>query len=751
MKTFNKLVIALSMLIPLSNLSAQQKTDKYKLWYKQSANESKWSSEALPLGNGKLGCMIFGGTAEEHIQFNVDTLWVGDEQHTGAYQNFGDIFINFGEDVQATDYRRELDISRAVETVTYTSGGIHYKREYFISYPAKVLAVHFTADKPDAFKNVKISLNDAHKAQTEAEKTDTLIIKGNLKGYSFKNKQKKPLKVILDYEARLKVIPSNGTVTAAAGGILTISGSNDFTLYLAADTDFLNDSSKGWKGELPHERLMQQISSASTRKASSLMTEHINDYMPLFKRFTINLGQTAPDIMALPTDKRLAKYKEGGKDPELELLMCQYARYLVISATRYGLPSNLQGIWNNSNNPPWRCDFHSDVNIEMNYWLVDQTNLSDCFQPFADWLMSIREVRKRETAKAFKTRGWITHGENGAFGGSSWRWSKGDSAWMLQCMWSHYQYTLDKKFLKEYAYPLMTDVCEFWVDNLKALPNGKLVSPKGYSPEHGPTEDGVSFDQQLVWNLFDDYLKASNELGIQNELTEKIAADQKRLLGPQVGSWGQLMEWMVDRDKKKERHRHLSHMIAVHPGHQISPLTTPELAKAAEVSMNARGDGSTGWSKAWKINIWARLHDGNRAYKLLGEFIKYNVYNNLFGFHPPFQIDCNFGYASGVCEMLLQSHMGFIQLLPALPDAWPEGFVHGIKARNAFILDIEWKNLKLKEAKILSQKGKLCRIYTTTPYRVTCNGKEVEVTKEENNIISFRTEAGKTYKVQPAK
>ena len=749
MKLFTKLLIGCTLLIPFTILSAQQKTNRNALWYNNPANESKWASEALPLGNGKLGCMIFGSPAKEHIQFNVDTLWIGDEKTTGAYQNFGDIFINFGKSNQVTDYKRELDISKAVQTITYTIGNVHYKREYFISYPAKVLVAHFTADTPGAFNNVIISINDAHNTQTKTEDNDTLTIKGNLKGYTFKKDPQ--YNVVLDYEARLKVVTVSGTVAAATNGTVKVSDSNDFIIYLAADTNYLNDLSKGWKGALPHKRILSQINNASAKRLSTLIEKHVNDYKKLFTRCTLNVGKTSNEIIGLPTDKRLAHYKKYGNDPELEMLIFQYARYLVISASRYGLPSNLQGIWNNRNTPPWRCDFHSDVNIEMNYWLVDMTNLSDCFQPLADWLMSIREIRKKETYKTFKTRGWITHGENGPFGGSTWNWSKGDSAWMMQCMWSHYQFTLDKKFLKEYAYPLMTDVCEFWVDNLKKLPNGKLVSPNGYSPEHGPTEDGVSFDQQLVWNIFDDYLKASKELGIQNEFTEEIASKKERLLGPQVGKWGQLMEWMVDRDRKNDKHRHLSHMIAVHPGHQISPLTTPKLAKAAEVSMIARGDGSTGWSKAWKINIWARLHNGNHAYKLLSEFIKDNVYNNLFGFHPPFQIDCNFGYASGICEMLLQSHMGFMQLLPALPDAWSTGEVKGIKARNAFILNIKWQNGKLKEADILSQKGSVCRIYTTTPYTITCNGKQVKTTKEEENIISFPTKAGKTYKVQPEK
>jgi alpha-L-fucosidase 2 len=432
-------------------------------------------------------------------------------------------------------------------------------------------------------------------------------------------------------------------------------------------------------------------------------------------------------------------------------MLFQYARYLMIGSSRIGgLPANLQGLWNNSNNPPWRADFHSDVNIEMNYWFVDMDNLSDCFLPFPAWLKSTNPIRTAETHKAFKARGWLTHGENGPFGGSTWQWSKGDSAWMMQNLWDHYQFTLDKDYLEKYAYPLMKGVCEFWQDNLKKLPNGKLVSPNGYSPEHGPHEDGVSFDQQLVWNIFDDFITASKVLGKDEKFREEIAEMQKHLLGPQIGKWGQLQEWMVDRDSKTDRHRHLSHMIAIHPGHQISPHTTPELAKAARVSMNARGDGSTGWSKAWKINIWARLQDGDRAYKLLNEFISHNVFYNLFGYHPPFQIDCNFGYASGVSEMLLQSHMGYIELLPALPDAWEQGYIRGIKARGAFVLDIEWSGGELVKADILSQKGGVCRIYSSEPFVIKRGRRKVKC-KRDGKVISFKTKAGKSYSVIPVK
>jgi len=741
-----KLFLTLFLSLLLCSLFAGTKKN-YKLWYNKPA--TKWSSEALPLGNGALGCMVYGGVNRENIQFNENTLWIGDENRTGAYQNFGNIYIDFNSDKKETLYKRELNISKAVHTITYTQNGVRYKREYFISYPSKVMVLHFTADKPNAYDNVKISLKDAHKAISKIEQKNSIAIKGNLKDYIFKDDKGIGYKFYLDYKAKLKVITKNGKITTNNDGTITVSETNNFTILLAAATNFTNDRSKNWRKKLPEKEMDILLNTASIKTFPALKNEHIKDYRKLFDRFDIDLGKTNDQIRNQPLDKRLHNYKSGKKDPELEELICQVGRYYVISASRCGLPSNLQGIWNNSNTPPWRCDFHSDVNLQMNYWLVDQSNLSDCFQPLADWMMSIREVRKKETYNTFKKRGWIMHAENGPFGGSTWQWSKGDSAWLLQCLWSHYQFTLDKKYLEKFAYPLMKDVCEFWVDDLKKLPDGKLVSPNGYSPEHGPREDGVSFDQQLIWNLFGNFIKASNTLGIKNDFTAKIAEMQKHLLGPKIGKWGQLQEWMKDRDDPKDKHRHLSHMIAIHPSHQISPITTPELAKAAAVSMVARGDASTGWSKAWKINIWARLQNGNHAYKLINEFIKNNLYSNLFGYHPPFQMDCNFGYVSGVCEMLLQSHSGFIQLLPALPDVWKSGSVKGIKARNAFILDIEWKDGELKEATIFSEKGAPCRIYSKDELKITCKGKKIALKKEKENIFSFQTKKGAVYKITP--
>ena len=727
----------------IAALTMSAQADGLTLRY--SAPAKDWQKEALPIGNGRLGCMIFGGIEKEKIQFNEDTLWVGDETDTGAYQNFGHIYVETGHQ-DAKNYRRELDISRAVYTSTYESGGTTYKREYFASNPAGVMVFRYTADKKRAL-SVTISVQDAHKAKITAEGR-IITMSGNLAGFKYR-KSKKDYAVALDYEAQLRILETAGTVSTE-GGTIKIDGADSFTMIVAAGTDYLNQRDKGWKGEHPHERVCRRIADASGTPYENLLKEHVADYQGLFRRCALELGSTPESVSAMSTDARVKAYSEGGTDPDLEELLFQYARYLMISSSRRGcLPANLQGLWNQSNNPPWRCDYHTDVNIQMNYWFVDQANLSDCFSPLPEWVYSIREVRRAETKAAFGTRGWLTHAENGAFGGSTWKWSKGDAAWVAQNLWDHYAFTRDKEYLRTRVYPIMKDLCEFWEDHLKELPDGTLVSPNGFSPEHGPHEDGVSFDQQLVWDLFTNFEEAGAVLGVDKEFRKKVASMKARLLGPKIGKWGQLQEWMVDRDDPKDHHRHLSHLIAVHPGRQISPSTTPKLAEAARVSMNGRGDGGTGWSKAWKISIWARLHDGNRAYKLLSEFMRRNVYPNMYGFHPPFQIDGNFGYAAGLCEMLIQSHMGAIHLLPAIPDTWREGEVRGIRARGAFELDVRWKTNALSEATIRSDKGCPCTLLETVPLTITCEGKPVTV-KKADGTITFETKAGAEYVVTPA-
>ncbi|MDQ8206383.1 glycoside hydrolase family 95 protein [Coraliomargarita sp. SDUM461003] len=719
---------------------------------------TNWDKEALPLGNGWLGCMIFGGIEQEHIQFNVDSLWLGSESDTGSYQSFGDIIMDLGA-ASATDYHRELDISRALQTITYSSKGTRYKRESFSSAPAEVMVFRFTADQTAAHSG-RITLSDAHQAPITVEGNRISAI-GDTNGKW--DKRVKGSNIVLNYEAQVWVLHEGGRIQAVENGI-EFEGCDSLTILVSAGTDYLNQRDKGWKQAHPHQRITDSLTQASQQTFEQLKQAHIKDYQALFNRVSIEVGNTPEPIKSLPLPERLDRYRgsnsmkkpnlsKGAADPDLEELMFQYARYLLISSSRPGsLPANLQGLWNNSNSPPWRSDYHSDVNLQMNYWFADQANLSDCFSPFAEWYHSIREVRREETQEHFGKRGIAMHAENGIFGGSTWKWSIGDASWLANNLWDHYAYTQDLQYLKTRAYPIMKDLFMFWEDHLKEIPapdgNGTvLVAPDGFSPEHGPHEDGVSFDQQLAYDLLTNFAEASEILGVDASERAKARTMRDHLLGPQIGRWGQLQEWMVDRDKQNDKHRHLSHLIAVHPGRQISPHTTPLLAEAARVSMNARGDGSTGWSKAWKINIWARLLDGNRAHKLLREMMAGNVHSNLFNMHPPFQIDGNFGYASGVCEMLIQSHMDAIHLLPALPDAWKSGQVIGLRARGGFEVSLKWTDGQLEAAIIRSEQGKVCRLRSATPLYVTQNGRKIETVVTDRGTIEFPTLRGVEYTI----
>jgi alpha-L-fucosidase 2 len=734
-------------------LKAQQgpglKQPSLVIWNDKPARQ--WMTEAYPMGNGRIGGMVFGGIAQEHVQFNEISLWTGDEEETGAYQAFGDLFINFdGKDTSATipaNYRRQLDISKAVEKITYTDAGTAYKREYFCSFPDKVMVLHFTADKKAAYSAV-IQLKDAH--STLATGTgNTLQIEGKLDNG-------------LAYNGSIRVKTEGGSAAVepdGKGGLqLHIKKADDFTILLAAATNYSNKRSQNWRGEAPGIKVKAGLAAATAKTYQQLLTAHLNDYQNLFGRVALNLGVTPAQTVALPTLKRLVNYKKEA-DPQLEALLFQFGRYLLISSSRKGgLPANLQGLWNESNNPPWRSDYHSNINVQMNYWLAEPTNLSECHIPYLDYINSMREVKKVSTQKQYPgVRGWTVKTENGVYGGGSFLWNTPGSAWYMQGIWEHYAFTKDKEYLKSFGYPIIKEIVEFWDDHLKHRPDGTLVSPLGWSPEHGPTEDGVTYDQAIIYDLFTNYIESADILGIDKTYRDHVADMREHLLKPKIGKWGQLQEWETDRDDPKDTHRHSSNLFGLHPGRQISTIKTPELAQAAKVSLEGRGDVSTGWSMAWKMNFWARLQDGDHAYKIIKNFITlvggsgvdYNegggLYSNLFCAHPPFQIDGNFGYAAGVAEMLLQSQTDEIQLLPALPSAWSTGSVQGLRARGDFeIADMQWKNGKVVKLTIKSFAGGVCNL--RLPNALNAGSGLVKFTSVTNDFkCSFNTKAGMLY------
>lgn len=728
-----------------------------------------WEENIYPIGNGRLGATVFGEPQMERIQFNEDSLWVGNEDNTGGYQPFGDVYVSLPH-AEFSGYRRELDIDRAVQTVQYRSGGVQYTREYFASNPAQVVVARFTADKPASLGG-KVTLGNLHEISIVSD-GETLVMKGDTSKFWWWKVQTENQQTLLagrkyasdklitlDFEARVRVVNEGGTVRMEDNA-LVFDKCDSLTIYLAADTNYLNQRDKGWHGPHPHERVSKQLESASKRPFAELLAEHLTDYQSLYGRLTLDLGPTPENVTSLPTGKRIEAYRElvrAGKPPvdrDLETFLYQYARYLMISCSRPGegaLPANLQGLWLYDRKPAWRSDYHTDVNLQMNYWFTGPSNLAECFIPLAEWIDSIREVRKEETVRVTDTkRGWLMRSENNIFGGSTWMLQKGDPSWLCQSLWDHYAFTRDREYLKRYAYPVMREISEFWVDRLKELPDGTFVAPDGYSPEHGPEKsDGVSYEQQLCWDLMTNLIEASQELGVDAEWRELLKTKRAKLLGPKIGKWGQLQEWMEDIDDPKDDHRHVSHMIALYPGRQIHPSTTPELAKAAKVSLIARGDGRTNWSKAWKISLFARLYDSERAYKVLAQLMATHVYSNCWTTLMPFQIDANFGYAAGVNEMLIQSHMGTIELLPAVPKEWSNGSVKGMRARGGFELDLAWKDGKLSAGVLRSLNGQPCRLHSGVPVTVSSNGNELTVDRSKDGVLSFKTEAGASYAIVP--
>jgi len=719
--------LTLSLLLICSVwINAKQTNSDLKLWYTQSA--SKWL-EALPIGNGSLGGMIFGGVEQEHIQFNEESLVTGTTQTVGFYQPFGDVYLDF-PGLKAECYTRELNLNEGIHQVSFSSNGVNYQRECFASYPDKVIILHLTASKKGMISG-KIRLTHAHQAE--------ISVSGNKITASGKLTENQ-----MEYESQILVLNKGGKLISDAGGI-EVQGTSEVTILLAAGTSFLNDYRKNFKGENPHAPLTKRLAAASAKTYPQLRKNHVDDYQELFNRVSLNLG-TAPN---LSTIERLNVHKKGANDPALEALLFQYGRYLLISSSRPGsLPANLQGIWNYEIKPAWYSQYTTNINIEMNYWPAEPTALSECHIPLFDWMENFAAVQKKSTDPKLQTkRGWICYSTNNIMGGpSTWGIHRPGSAWLSQHFWEHYAFTGDKQFLKTRAYAMLKDVSGYWEDHLVESNDGKLITPDGWSPEHGPDGKegdrtpypGVSYDQQIVYELFSNCIEAAEALGEDNEFRKYLKAKRDSLLGPQVGKWGQLQEWMEDVDDPNNKHRHNSHLFAVHPGRQINPLTTPDWVKAALVSLNARGDVSTGWSAAWKINLFARLGQGNRSYDLIRQLFRQCILENLFNTHPPFQMDGNFGYTAGVAEMLLQSHIKegnryILQLLPALPDAWKDGEVIGLRARGGFVVDMTWKNGKLVDCKVKSLLG--------NNLNVIYSGKSDQMS----------TISGKSYKIDIAK
>lgn len=728
-----------------------------KLWYTCPATE--WMTSALPIGNGELGAMFFGGIDREQLQFNEKTLWTGSTEKRGTYQNFGNVYIDFEHDdtIGVTDYRRELSLDDAVGRVSYCWKGTDYVREYFASRPDGVVVVRFTTPGKSGQLNFTVSLKDGRDGSVGIKGENELLLQSHLD--------------LLSYEAQLKVVNEGGVLTAV-GNRLKVSGADAVTLLLIGATNF-SLSSPDYIGETKeqlHERLSERMSQVSVRSYRQLKERHLADYQPLFEQMRLDLEAPLPNI---PTDELVHFHRES---LYLDMLYFQYGRYLMLASSRgMNLPSNLQGIWNNSNTPPWECDIHSNINVQMNYWPAEVCNLSECHLPYLNYIAT-EALRPngswQQVARSEGLRGWAMRTQNNIFGYTDWNINRPANAWYCMHLWQHYRYTLDTEFLANTAFPVMKSACEYWFDRLKGDEDGKLIAPDDWSPEQGPWEDGVSYAQQLVWQLFSETSQALQVLwkqgkNVDEAFASELTAKFDRLdNGLEIGSWGQIKEWKKDSwrlDTLGNQHRHLSQLIALYPGNQISNRKTPELVKAFQTTLNSRGDLGTGWSRAWKIACWARLEDGNHAYRLLKSALNFTtttslsmendkggVYENLFDAHPPFQIDGNFGATAGIAEMLLQSHQDYILLLPALPEAWPTGTVEGLRAAGNFTFNIEWKRHKLYKCSFLSGSGNECRIYSPiTSIRGVkdTSGKNAEVRQCANGMYVITTECGKSYRL----